>query len=129
MKKFIFNIIVLTLGVVMMYSTARAGESFFDTVLDQTISSSIAGKTVNLQGYKDCAFLAYFNGGVANANKSFTVEIYNNNISVVQETVHLNSQGIAVLSKVYAVYAPSVGLAVYSPPANLKTKITVYAAH
>ena len=129
MKKLMFNLITLTLGIVLMCSTARAGEFFFDTVIDQTISTSTAGKTLNLQGYEDFALQARFDGGVANANKTFAFEVYNNNQSVARETVTLTGAGWANFSKVYTVYSPTVMVTVYNPPANLKTKITVYAAH
>jgi hypothetical protein len=129
MRKFIIKIIMLTFGAVLMCSTVRAGESYFDTVLDQTISSNTAGKILNLQGYREFALLARFDGGVANANKEFAFEIYNNSYTVVRETVRLNAQGWVNFSKVYTVFAPTVLVTVYNPPANLKTKITVYAAH
>ena len=129
MRKVIIKIITLTFGAVMMCSVAMAGEFFFDTVMDKTISTSTGGKAHNLQGYKDFALLARFDGGVANANKEFAFEIYNNSYSVVRETVRLNAQGWVNFSKVYSVFAPNVIVSVYNPPANLKTKITVYAAH
>ncbi len=129
MKKIITKIISLGFGLFLIFSTAKAGESYFDTLFDQTISASTLGKTVTLQGYRDYALLARFEGGVANANKEFTFEIYNNNISVARESIRLNGQGWANFSKVYSIFAPTVAVTVNNPPANLKTKITVYAAH
>lgn len=129
MKKFMNKIIALVFGLFLISSTAKAGESYFDTLFDQTISASTLGKTVTLQGYRDFALLARFEGGVANANKEFTFEIYNNSLSVARERVRLNGQGWANFSKIYSVFAPTVAVTVINPPANLKTKITVYAAH
>jgi nucleoid DNA-binding protein len=129
MKKIITGFTTLILGALLAFSSAQAGESVFETVMDKTISSTTAGKVVNLQGYGEFALLARFEGGAANANKDVVFEIGHNNITVVRETVRLNASGWANFSKTYAVFAPNVGLAVYNPPANLKAKITFYAAH
>lgn len=129
MNKLSAKIITLVFGLVLISSTAKAADSFFDILFDQTISASTLGKIVTLQGYRDFALQARFEGGVANAKKEFAFEIFNNNISVARESVRLNGQGWANFSKVYPVYAPTVAVTVLNPPANLKTKITVYAAH
>ena len=131
MNTFVTRITTLLFGVTLMFCSgaAMAGEAFFDTVLDKTISQSTPSKSVNLLGYKEFALLARFDGGVANANKAVVFEIGNNNLTVARETVHLNAQGWANFSKVYSVFAPNVGLAVYNPPSNLKATISIYAAH
>jgi len=129
MNKFVNRIIALVFGLSLISSTAKAGESYFDILFDQTISASTLGKTVTLQGYRDFALLARFEGGVANANKEFTFEIFNNSLSIAHEKVRLNGQGWANFSKVYFIFAPTLAVTVNNPPANLKTKITVYAAH
>jgi hypothetical protein len=117
---------VLSFGLLLSAMTALAGEFFFDTVLDKTISSNTAAKVVNLQGYKEFAVLARFEG---QPNKDVDFEIGHNQITVVREKVKLNAQGWANFAKVYPVYAPNIGIAVYNPPANLKVKIMIYAGH
>jgi hypothetical protein len=129
MKKLIAGITALILGALFTFSTAMAGESVYETVMDKTISSTTGGTVVNFQGYREFALLARFEGGAANANKNVVFEISHDNIAVVRETVRLNAAGWANFSKTYAVFAPSVGLAIYNPPAKLKAKITFYAAH
>jgi hypothetical protein len=126
MKRKVFIGTVLISWLLFISVTALAGEFFFDTVLDQTISTSTAGKVVDLQGYKDFAVLARFEGP---PNKLVYFEIGYNNITVVRENVKLNAQGWINFAKVYPVYAPNVGIAVYNPPANLKAKIMIYAGH
>ena len=99
---------------------------FFDTVLDKTISTSTPGKTVDLSGFKEYSVLARFEG---EANATFALEFGHNQITVIRETITLNAQGWVNLAKVYPVYAPKVGCAVYHPPANTKVKIMIYAGH
>lgn len=126
MRRVILVFTGLTLGLILTLATAFAGEFFFDTVLDKTISTSTAGKVVDLQGYKEFAVLARFEGP---ANGSVYFEMGHNKITVIQETVKLNAQGWANFAKIYSVYAPNVGITVYNPPPNLKVKIMIYASH
>jgi hypothetical protein len=129
MKILFLKLTALIFSVLLISATASAGEFLFETVLDKTISQNTAGKVVGLQGYKEFGVLARFDGGSVNANKEVDFEIGHNQITVVREKVKLNAQGWANFAKVYPVYAPNVGMAVYNPPANLKTKITIYAGH
>jgi hypothetical protein len=125
MKRLLFLVTVLALGLIL--STASlAGEFFFDTVMDKTISTSTPAKVVNLQGYKEFSLLSRFEGP---ANQSVIFEINNNNLLIIRESVQLNAQGWANFKKVYPVYAPNVGVVVYNPPPNLKAKILIYAGH
>jgi hypothetical protein len=129
MRVISLKLTALIFSVLLISTAASAGEFVFETVLDKTISKNTAGKVVVLQGYKEFAVLARFDGGLPNANKSVDFEIAHNQLTVVRETIKLNAQGWANFAKVYPVYAPNVGIAVYNPPANLKTKIMFYAGH
>jgi hypothetical protein len=122
-----FFVAVITFGLPLLSSqVATAGEFFFDTVLDKTISTSTPGKIVNLQGYKEFAVLARFEGP---PNKPVYFEITYNQLTVVKETVQLSDKGWLNFAKTYPVYAPTVVITVINPPANLKAKITFYAGH
>jgi len=116
---------LLALGL-LASTTAMAGEFFFDTIMDKVITDNAPAKVVNLQGYKDYALQARFEG---QPNKSFDFEINNNSMRVVRETVQLNAQGWANFNKVYPVYSPNVGVVIYHAPANTKVKMTIYAGH
>jgi hypothetical protein len=124
--KHVFHVVLVIAIGVLVASTAISGEFFFDTVMDKTISDSTPAKVVNLQGYKEYALQARFNG---TPNQSFDFEINNNNLRVVRETVQLNAQGWANFNKVYPVYSPNIGVVIYHPPANTKVKMTIYAGH
>ncbi len=99
-------------------------KSMFEMVMDETISASKAGTPVNLDGFREFSVLARFEG---TPNESFAFEIYFDSITVVREEIELNGAGWINFAKVYPVYAPKVGLAVYNPPANLKVRISFYA--
>ena len=99
-------------------------KSFFEMVMDETISESKAGKPVNLDGFREFSVLARFEG---NANETFAFEIYFDGITAIREEITLNGGGWINFAKVYSVYAPKVGLAVYNPPAGLKVRISFYA--
>lgn len=83
MKRRLVLVTVIVFG--LIYSTdLLAGEFFFDTVMDKTISATTPAKVVNLQGYKEFSLLARFEGP-ANARVSF--EINNNNLRVIASAV------------------------------------------
>jgi len=131
MKKSFVLIIVVLISLFLMISSSlnsnpQSKDHFFETVLDKTISSSTAGKTVDLSGFKEYSVLARFQG---QPNGTFALEFGHNNITVIREELKLNAQGWLNLAKVYPVYAPRVGCAVYNPPPNTKVKIMIYAGH
>jgi hypothetical protein len=101
-------------------------EFFFETIMDTTISTSTGAKDVNLQGFKDFALLARFEG---QPNKDVEFEIYYNKKTLFREKIKLNQQGWVNFAKVYPIYAPNVGITIYHPPVNLKVKMTIYAGH
>ena len=98
--------------------------SLFEMVMDKTISDSEGAKPVNLDGFREFSMLARFEGP---ANATFAFEIYFDSLTVVRENIELNAAGWINFAKVYPVYAPMVGLAVYHPPSNLKVRISFYA--
>ncbi len=99
---------------------------FFETVMDSTISASTPAKIADLKCFRQFSLLARFEG---QANESFDFEIGFNRTTVYRETVELNAAGWANFAKVYPVYAPRVGIAIYHPPANTKVKMSIYAGH
>jgi hypothetical protein len=98
--------------------------SLYEMVMNETISDSKGGNPVNLDGFREFSLLARFEGP---ANATFAFEIYFDNITVVRENIELNAGGWINFAKIYPVYAPKVGLAVYHPPTNLKVRISFYA--
>lgn len=98
---------------------------FFETVMDNTISTSTGAKEINLQGFKEFAVLARFEG---QPNKEVEFEIYYNKKTLFREKVKLNAGGWANFAKVYPVFAPNIGITIYHPPPNLNVKMTIYAA-
>lgn len=102
----------------------KENNSLFEMVIDETISESKGGKPVNLDGFREFSVLARFEGP---ANERFAFEIYFDSLTVIREEIELNPAGWINFAKVYPVYAPKVGLAVYHPPLNLKVRISFYA--
>lgn len=97
----------------------------FDTVIDQTISGSTAGKLVNVAGYEVFALQARFQGP---ANATVYMEVNQNNLLVNRETITLNAAGWLNLARTYRVYAPSIGVVLYNPSAAMSVRMTLYAA-
>ncbi len=98
--------------------------SVFETVMDQTISTSTAAKSVNLTGYREYAVLARFEGP---PSAEFRMEINNHQLLVTQEKLKLNENGWLNFARVYKVYVPDIGIVIYHPPASLHVRMTVYA--
>ena len=124
--KYLFSLVLAALLGFLVTTTAICGEFFFDTIMDKVINTSSPAKNVNLQGYKEYALHARFEGP---PNKSFDFEINNSGLRVARETVQLNAQGWANFNKIYPVYSPNVGVVIYHPPANTKVKMMIYAGH
>jgi hypothetical protein len=124
--KHVFSAFISISLVVCFVTISYCGEFFFDTIMDKVISDSTPSKTVNLQGYKEYALQARFEG---QPNKSFDFEINNNGLRVIRETVQLNAGGWANFNKSYALYSPNIGVVIYHPPANTKVRMTIYAGH
>jgi len=125
----------LTLVMLMAISLpfdSIAGEYFFDTVMNETLSSSNASKLVNLAGYKDFAVLVSLTGGAA--SQTIRLDIMNSpapggGFVIARESVTLSAQGQAVFKNVYHVYAPYVSVGVMNPSPNTKAQVFVYAGH
>jgi hypothetical protein len=100
-------------------------QSFFDTVMDQTISTSTPAKVVNLEGFREFAVLGRFEGP---PNAAVFMEISHNQLGVAQEFVALNASGFFNFHNTDPIFAPNIGIVIYSPPSNLKVKMTIYAA-
>lgn len=99
--------------------------SLFTTVIDQTISSSTAASIVDLSGYETMAVLGRLTGP---PNATVFMEVNNNQLMVVRETITLNMAGWFNFARTYRIFAPSIGIVFYNPSASLKVKMTVYAA-
>lgn len=97
----------------------------FETILDQTISTSTPAKVVSVAGFREFSLLARFEGP---PSSQIRFEINHNNLLVAQEIVELNADGWLNFAKVYPVFAPNIGVVFYHPPANLKVRMTIYAA-
>ena len=97
----------------------------FDTVIDQTISASTAGKNVNVAGYEVFALQARFQGP---PNATVYMEVNQNNLLVTRETIALNAAGWLNLTRTYRVFSPSIGVVFYHPTASMSVRMTLYAA-
>jgi hypothetical protein len=109
-----------------------AGEYFFDTIMNETLSGSKASKLVNLAGYKEFAVLAAITGGAP--NQTVRLDIMNSpapggGYVIARESVTLSAQGQAVFKNVYHIYAPHISVAVMNPTPNTNARIFVYAGH
>ena len=96
----------------------------FETILKDTISSSTPAQVIDVSGFRRFSLLGRFEGP---ADATFRMEINNQNKLVRQEVVTLNSNGWLNFAKEYRVFAPSVGVVIYHPPANLQVDLTLYA--
>jgi hypothetical protein len=126
MKRIVTILAVLAMVLLLTNMTVFAKDFFFDTVMNKTISTSTAAKQVDLGGFKDFSVIARFEGP---PNSEVYFEIGFNQLTVIQERVKINEQGWLNFAKIYPVYGPTVGLAIYNPPANLKARIMIYAGH
>lgn len=97
----------------------------YDTVIDQTISSSIGAKSVNLAGFETVAVLGRLTGP---ANAYVYMEVYQDSLSLHRETITLNAGGWFNYARTYRVFGPSFGITFYHPSAPMKVRMTVYAA-
>ncbi len=105
---------------------AFASNYIYQTIMDQTISTSTAATVVNVAGYSSYALLARFEGP---AGSQFRMEINNESLLVQQENLTIEAGGWLNFYRIYPVYGPRIGVVIYHPPANLKVRMTVYAAH
>ena len=99
-------------------------EHVFETVMDQTISTSTAAQMVSVAGFRRYSVLARFEGP---PSARFAMEIACNSLTVVREELELGPGGWLNFAKEYTTFAPDVGIVIYHPPTDLKARISVYA--
>jgi hypothetical protein len=104
----------------------KARDHIFETIIDATITTSTPGKIVNVAGFRKFSLLARFEG---QPNAKIRFEVNQNNLLVAQEIFNLNAGGWYNFSKVYEVFAPSIGVVIYEFPPGVKTKMSIYAGY
>lgn len=98
-------------------------EHVFETVLDQTISTSTAAQKVSVAGYRRYSISGRFEGP---ASAAFSMEV-SNDFTVAREELEIGLDGWLNFAKEYTAFAPEVGIVIYHPPPGLKVQVTVYA--
>ena len=99
-------------------------EHVFETVMDQTISTSTAAQKVNVAGFRRYSVLARFEGP---PSATFAMEIACDSLTVVREELELGPGGWLNFAKEYTTFAPDIGIVIYHPPTDLTARISVYA--
>ena len=99
-------------------------QGFYDSILSGTISTSTPSKVVDLTGYREFALLGRLEGA---PGAVVYLEIGHRKLTVVGETLTLNSGGWLNFAKTYPVYAPDVGIALYNPTSSMQVDFSIYA--
>jgi hypothetical protein len=125
-------LVLMLLVAICLPINSIAGEYFFETIMDETLSATKASKLVNLAGYKDFTVLVAITGG--KSNQALMLDIQNSpapggGFVIARETVTLSAQGQVVWKNMYHVYAPYVSVVVKNPSPNTRARIFVYAGH
>ena len=98
----------------------------FETIVDATINTSTACKIVNVAGFRRFSLMGRFEGKSA---AKIRFEVNQNNLLIAQEIFNLNAAGWYNFSKVYDVFAPTIGVVIYEFPPALKVKMYIYAGY
>ena len=133
MRKIVLALVLLI--AICLPPNSIAGEYFFDTNMDETLSTSDtkASKLVNLGGYKEFSVLVLITGGTA--NQTIHLNIMNSptpegGFEIAFENFPLSPQGQKVFKGVYRIYAPHISIGIKALGVKEKTpkvKVFVYA--
>ncbi len=99
----------------------------FETLFDATINTSNnASKVVNVGGFRKFSIMARFEG---QPSSKIRFEIGQNKLTLAQEIFNIGTGGWYNFSKVYDVFAPNIGVAIYEFPPNVKVRMYIYAGY
>jgi len=98
----------------------------FENIIDATINTSTACKYVNVGGFRKFSLMGRFEG-LPSAKIRF--EVAQNNLTLAREIFNIDASGWYNFSKVYDVFAPNIGVAIYEFPPKLKVKMYIYAGY
>jgi hypothetical protein len=101
---------------------------FYET--STTITTSTPIGQWDLSGYSQVAVHMWVKGA---GGAKVGAELYFNSLSAAQETLTIGPSGpggwnIAILSKVYPVFAPTFSLVLYNPSAQMDFALRLYAS-
>jgi hypothetical protein len=113
-----------------MFGMQRRMEMHFYYEMDRTIVSSTPLGQWDLSGYREVAVHMSIKGP---GGAKVYPEFYFNGLSAAQETLTVGPAGpdgwnVTILTKVYPVFAPTLGIVLYNPTAQMELKMRLYAA-
>jgi hypothetical protein len=101
---------------------------YFFAETSKTITQSTPVGTWNVAGYQQINVHAWVKGG----SGTVYMETYFNNLSAVQEKLTIGPVGaggwnIAILTRTYPVYAPTLSVVLYNPSTQMDFTLRLYA--
>ncbi|TRZ48627.1 hypothetical protein D4S03_09470 [bacterium] len=135
MKKIVLALVLLIAICLPLNSTA--GEHFFDTIMDETLSGPKETKQVNLAGYKEFTVFVSMTIAPTTGEKGLrAVELDimqspapGGGFRLARETVFPVAKGPALFKNTYRIYLPYISVAVVNPSPDTKAQIFVYAVY